>query len=171
MAVVTTKSTAITNRDATPRVVTDNRIAAAVSKAAQGYVSAVNGDSIGSKYIVVSVPSTAIVQQVLLTCTAITSGAADIGVYRPTAIDGTAGAVVDADFFASAQSIATALNNSDVTNESTTYTLDKRDQPLWQATGLTADPGGNLDIALTLTAAAGADGKAGLVVFYVDGGS
>lgn len=168
MAVVTTKSTAITNRDATPAIINDGRIEKGSLRSSRGYVSAANGDSIGSKYICAAVPSTAMVRKVLLSCDAITSGAADVGVYRNTK-DG--GAAVSAGLFGTAVSIASALSNSDITNESGTYTLDKQEQPLWQAAGLSADPGGTLDIAMTLTAAAAAAGKAGLVVEYVDNGN
>ena len=168
MAVVTTKSTAITNRDAVPAVINDGRIEKGALRSTHGYISAANGDSIGSKYILAALPTTAMVRKVLLSCDAITSGAADIGVYRNTK-DG--GAAVSAGLFGTAVSIATALSNSDVTNESTTYTLDKQEQPLWQAAGLSADPGGTLDIVATLTAAAAAAGKVGLAVEYVDNGN
>ena len=167
-AVVTTKSTAITNRDATPPVINDGRLERSNLRNAIGSVTAVNGDSIASKYILASVPSTAMVRKVLLSCAAITSGAGDIGVYRNTK-DG--GAVVSVALFASAQSIAAALTNSDVTNESTTYTIDKREQPLWQAAGLSADPQTTLDIVMTLTAATTAGGLLGIQVDYVDNGS
>jgi hypothetical protein len=165
MAVVTTKSTPITNRDAVPSVINDGRLERATVESAIGSVTAVNGDSIASKYIFASLPSSAMVRAVLLTCGAITSGAMDIGVYRNTR-DG--GAVVDADLFASAQSIAAALNRSDVTNESTTYTAAVREQPLWQAAGLTSDPQTTLDIVGTLTAATTAGGLVGLEIQYAD---
>jgi len=73
-------------------------------------------------------------------------------------------------FFGSAVSLVSALNDSVVTNESGTYTLDKQEQPLWQAAGLTSDPGTTLDIVLTLTAASAAAGKVGLRVSYLDNG-
>lgn len=168
MAVVTTKSTVITNRDATPAVINDGRLEKGSLRSSHGYVTAVNGDSIGSKFVVASVPSTAMVRKVLLSCVAITTCAADIGVYRNTA-DG--GAVVDVDMFGSAVSLASALNNSDVTNESTTFTVAEQEKPLWQAAGLTSNPGGSLDIVLTLTAAAGSGGVVGLAVEYVDNGT
>lgn len=171
MAVVTTKATTITNRDATPKVINDARLERGTLKSAQGYVTAVSGDSIGSKYIVAQIPSTAVVKAVKVNTDAITTCAGDVGLYRPTAVDGTAGAVISAAFFGSAVSLASVLTNSDVTNESTNFTIDKRDQPIWQASGLTADPGGMLDVAITLTAAAGSGGKVGLVVDYVDNGS
>jgi len=91
---------------------------------------------------------------VLLSCTAFdTTGAADIGVYQ-TAANG--GAVVSAALFGSAVVLTTALVHSDVTHESGTYTVADVEKPLWQALGLSADPGIEYDIAATLTAANGA---------------
>lgn len=168
MAVVTTKSTVITNRDASPAVINDNRLHRGVLKSSFGYVSVNNGDSIASKFVLASMSSSAIVKSVLLTCTAITSGAGDIGVYRNTA-DG--GAVVSANLFATAQSIAAALNNTEVINQSGNNTLLKREQPLWQAAGLTSDPMVTLDIVMTLTAATTAAGTLGLEVRFTDNGS
>lgn len=169
MAQVSLKSGPITNRDAVPQVINDGRLEKGALRVAIGSVTAGADDSIGSKYIICSVPATAMVREVLLTCPALTSGAADIGVYRTTA-DG--GAVVDVDLFASAQSVATALNRSDVTNKSTNYGIANRQKPLWEAAGLTSNPGGNLDIVITLTAAITANGGAtGLEVSYVDNGN
>lgn len=168
MAVVTTKSTPITNRDATPAVINDGRLERGSLRSSIGSVTAGSADSIASKYIIASVPATAMVRKVLLSCAAITSAAGDVGVYRNTA-DG--GAVVSAALFGSAVSLATALNNSDVTNESGTYTIDLREKPLWQAAGLTSNPGGSLDIVVTLTAAATAGGLVGAQVEYVDNGT
>lgn len=168
MALVTLKSGPITNRDAVPQVINDGRLERGSLRSSIGSVTANNNDNIGSKYILATVPATAMVREVLLTCAALTSGAADIGVYRDT---GSGGAVVDVDLFASAQSIATALSRSDVTNESTTYTIAQRQLPLWQAAGLTSNPGGNLDIVATLTAATTAGGLIGVEVQYVDNGT
>jgi len=97
MAVVTLKSTVITNRDAVPAVINDNRLERGMVRQCRGYVSAANGDSSTSKYVCVSVPSKAVVSSVSLSCEALGgSAAADIGVYRNTS-DG--GAVVSAAFF------------------------------------------------------------------------
>jgi hypothetical protein len=149
-------------------VINDGRIEKGALRSSIGYVAAVSGDSIGSKYILAAVPSSAMVRKVLLSCAAITTCAGDVGVYRNTK-DG--GAVVSAALFGSAVSLASALTNSDVTNESTTYSIDKMSQPLWQAAGLSSDPGGTLDIAVTLTAAAGSGGNVGLAVEYCDNGN
>ena len=171
MAVVALKSVPITNRDATPRVINDGRLERGTSKSVTGWVTTGAADSIASIYTLLSLPSTAIVQQLYLTNGAVTSAAANIGVYRPTNLDGTAGAVVSVSLFAAAVSLAAAATNTDVTNQSTNYTIAKQDQPLWQAAGLTADPGGTLDISVTLTAAATASAIVKLLCFYVDNGS
>ena len=120
-------------------------------------------------YRQVRVPSNARVSRVLLSCDAITTCAGDVGVYR-TAADG--GAVVDVDFFASAQSLSAALAHSDVTHEADAadagvgYGLADTEKPLWQALQFTADPKCEFDIAITLTAAAGSAGTTSIKCDY-----
>lgn len=166
MAVVTTKSGAITNRDNTPVVLSNMNIAGGALKEAVGTVEAANGDSIGSKYIFCSIPSNCRVSQVLLFSDDIgTTTIADFGIYRSTA-DGSA--VVDADFFGSAVSLKDgALNGSDITHESAVYDPDDIEKPLWQALGLSSDPKVMYDVVATLTAAADAAGTITLKVRYV----
>ena len=60
---------------------------------------------------------------------------------------------------------------SNVTNQSGNYTLTKQEQPLWQAAGLTADPGGTLDVVALVTTSLTAGGLLGVEVQYVDNGS
>ena len=156
MAVVAVKSTEISNRDATPAVINNARNTRGEVKAAIGLVALTNGDSIASVYRAFEVPSNARMEALRLASDAITTCAADVGIYRNTR-DG--GAVVDADFFASAQSLAAALTDTDILNESGVNTLAKQVQPLWQALGFTADPNTTFDVALTLTAAAASTGS------------
>lgn len=163
MAVVTTKSAALTAMDNAASALPAARLAKSTMLAAFGKVEVANGDSIGSILKHCRVPSNCRVSQVLLRCSAITSAAADIGVYRADT-----GAVVDVDLFATAQSLAAALAVlTDVTNESTTITPVIAEQPLWQAAGLSADPGVMFDVCSTLTAAATAAGQAALEVRFV----
>jgi hypothetical protein len=171
MAVVTVKSGAITNRDASPRVLTNAAIAAGMWRGFLATVEAANGDSIGSKYIVGSVPSNAYGEIIKLYCDAITSGAADIGIYRTTA-DG--GAVVDVDFYASAQSIASAIatgtevqHEADPGDAGAGYGLADLEKPLWQRLGLTSDPKVMYDVVLTLTAATTAAGTIAVRGMYL----
>lgn len=174
MAVVNTKATAVTAADAKPNnTAVNNKLLNARVKRAIGVVEAASGDSIGSVLRLARVHSGWAIDRVLLSCDAITTCAGDVGVYDVADVN--SGAAVDADFFASAQSLASALVNQDVTHEADAadagsgFGLADVEKPLWQALGLSADPGKWYDIAVTLTAAAGSAGTVGLKVFYVDG--
>src|SRR5258705_13607908 len=121
MSVFNLKGAAITNRDAVPAVINDGRLERATIKSAVGSVTAGTTDtgntvySTGSTYVLASLPSTAIVRDVLLSCAALTSGVVSIGVGRntkdsagtayPLAISATATAL-----FASGPSVAAALS-------------------------------------------------------------
>lgn len=164
MAVEAIKSTIITNADALPSVINSAQIANGRVRHMRGKAAVDAAASIGSTYRLFRVKSNDLVHQLLLHCTAITSAAADIGLYR-TAADG--GAVVDADLFASAQSLASALVGTDVTRESGVITVPNVEKPLWELLSLSADPQVDYDVVVTLTAAATAAGTlavAGLVV-------
>lgn len=173
MAVVTTKSTACTAGDAFPQTNTQQKIHGGRLRESLGVVEAVSGDSIGSQYRLARISSGDRVSRILLSCDAITTCAGDVGLYDIPAVN--AGAVVDADFFASAQSLASALVNQDVTHEADAadagagFGLADVEKPLWQALGLASDPGKQYDVVVTLTAAAGSAGTVALKVQYVDG--
>lgn len=167
MAVVTTKATAVTNADAATQTNNSQKIAGGRLREDVGTLEAVSGDSIGSIYRLARVKSGSRISQVLLSCDAITTCAGDVGIYDIASVN--SGAVVDADFFASAQSLATALVNTDVTHESGVFGVENVEKPLWQALGLSADPNKLYDIAVTLTAAAGSAGTVSMKVRYVDG--
>lgn len=176
MAVVQTKSTAISNRDAVPSVINDGRLERSTMETAVGSVAVGAADSATSYYPLVSVPSSAMVRGVYATCPAgMTTLAGNIGVYKNTKDSGgsTTGVVANTGsgtLFAAAQSFASALNRSDVTNaNSNAYPTDKREQPLWQAIGLSSDPNTTYDIGVVVTTAnTGAAGRLGLEVHYVD---
>lgn len=154
MAVEALKSAAITNADATPVVFNNSRITRAPLQEAIGTKQASASASIGSTYRLCRIPSNARISQVILSTDAFdTTGAGDIGIYQ-TAANG--GAVVDADFFASAVVLTTALPNTAVTHESAVFGVEDVEKPLWEALGLSADPMRDYDVAITLTAANGA---------------
>jgi len=166
MAVVFTKSAALTARDTPGTAQVGGYQVRGSSFNAVGKVEVANGDSIASIYRLVTVPSNARIVRVSLRITGtITTAAGDIGVYKAPAHGGT---VVDVDLFATAQALSSALAVwTDVTNESTTMTATLMEKRLWEAVGLTADPGIDYDIAITLTAAAGAAGQITMMVDYV----
>lgn len=174
--VETIKSLAISNRDASPVVPTSASIAGGLLRSAEGDVVTGATDSIGSYYPMVSVPSNARVETVkVATAAQGTSCTANVGVFVPTQTNPNltalssayiGAAAINASFFASAYSIAGASGYTDVTNQSTTNTIAKQGQELWQALGLASDPGCMLDIGIQLAAATVAGGALGLKVAY-----
>lgn len=176
MAVDHVKSTPITNLDATPPVQnTAGEGAPQHLKQIDGFVTAVASSSVGATYQLVRVPTTVKVKSIFLESEAQGAGAFDIGVYYAT--DGRIGQptsllvanAIAADLFASAVDCSSAVA-TDVTNESGNYTLNKRNMPLWQAAGLSVDPGGNFDIVATVktTAVTTGTGKLGIRLSYAN---
>lgn len=164
MATVSVYSTQITNRDASPRVLNNARISKGAMQVSAGVAEAGAADDIGSKYYFCSIPSNARVVKVLLSCDSVgTTGTADFGIYQTTK---NGSAVVDADHFASAQALTTALKNSDITFESGVYGVEDIEKPLWEALGLSADPKIDYDIVATLTQATVGGGTLSLQVIY-----
>lgn len=166
-AVVAVKSAPVTNMDSTPIVLNPANKMRARDLRNVGVCAVANGDSIASIFRFCRIRSSDRVAQVFLDCDAITSAAADFGLYQ-TAQNG--GAVVDADFFASAQSIASALRATDITRESGVITVANFEKTVWELLGLSADPMIEYDVAATLTAAAAAAGSVALQV-VVNGNS
>lgn len=176
MAVSALKSAPITNLDATPVVPqTTGEGAPGYCRAALGFVTAVAADSVLSTYQLVRVPSNAKVQSLLFTSEAQGAGAVQLGLYYSTSkVDGSPaallGTVIDAKFFADQFSLAAAVGPVEkVFATGGSNTLDKRNQPLWQAAGLAADPGGYFDIVATVntTAITTGTGKLGATAIFV----
>lgn len=161
----TKKSTAITNRDASPAVLNNPSLEHGDLKEATGYLESETTDSNGDILLICQVPSNARVSQVLMSCDdSGTTGAYNVGVYETTE---NGGAAVDADLFASAQVATTALSNEDITHESGQYTIEEATQPLWEALGLSEDPNKYYDIGFAQTAAPENDATVALKVRYV----
>lgn len=153
------KSTQITNLDSTPPVAnTPNTGGPSFLRTVDGSVTATTGKTAGSTYQICRVPSAAILKHAFVTVDAgVTTFAGDFGFYYSTsATDGTNQA-----------SEGTAVNTTSGSQllgaaqdlHAITVPLDlifnmpsaKRDQPLWQACGLTKDPGGYFDFVMTNT--------------------
>ena len=165
---LTLKSVAITGREASPMVKSNPGIGGS-SRLRDVYshlLSVTAALSITSVIRMCEIPSNCIVREVIFQSAAQGAGKFDIGLYRNNR-DG--GAVVDADFFASVVDCASAVVRTDVTNESTTYTIAKQDQQIWQAAGMTSDPQSTLDVCLTVvtTDVTTGTGAVGLSVEYV----
>lgn len=161
MAIDHVKSATITNADSNPAVAnTMGEGAGAVLKEITGIATGVAASSIDATYQMVRVPSNCKIKRLFFQTQTQAAGAADVGLYfatdgqggRPLAL--LAAAAIDQDFFAQALSLTTTTIQ-DATNNpiGSANNPSKRNQPLWQAAGLTSDPGGFFDICLTVTTA------------------
>lgn len=178
MAVDHVKATGITNADASPAVAnTAGEVggAAPLKVVSSGSVVAVASSSTDATYQFCRVPSNAKIQAMFFESAAQGAGTIDIGAYyatdglggKPTSL--LAAAAIDQDFFATAVAVTSLSQPTNVINESGTNTPAKRVQPLWQALGLTSDPGGNIDIVGTVvTAITTGTGSMGMTVMYTD---
>lgn len=177
MAVDHVKSTPITNLDAVPRVPnTTGQGSGGQLTVNDGFATAVAASSVDATYQLVRIPSDCVVKTLVFESEAQGAGAFDVGLYYSTGGDSPgaatsllAAAAIDQDFFATVINCASAVVRTDILNESGTYTLDKRNQPIWQAVGLTQDPGGYFDVVATVktTAVTTGTGKLGVQVGYV----
>ncbi len=161
-------STTITNQNASPRVApTAGSGGSAKLESVEDYVVVPASAAADSVFRVVRVPSNCIMKHLYLDSEAQTAGAVDVGVYYANSKNdvaggsghdvgtGAAGAqvaadAIDQDFFASAVVLTSAVQKTDIINESGTNTAILRQQPLWQAIGLLTDPGGKFDICATV---------------------
>lgn len=164
MASVTLYSTQITNRDASPRALSNSYLTKGPLFESVGTLESSAADDIGSTYNLCQIPSSARISDVLLTCDSLgTAGAANIGVYETTE---NGGAVVDADLFASAQVLTSALDKTSVLHESGVFGKDEVEKRLWEVLGLSADPKKDYDVVLTLSTATIDAGTVSLHVRY-----
>lgn len=174
MAVEAVKSAGITNLDAVPPLANTQGEGAKFSlECVDDWATVPASASAASTFRLVRIPTTCKVKQVLFESEAQAAGATDIGLYYSSSVNDSpaalakAGAVIDADFFASAVALTNASGPTDVTNEGGFYTLNERSLPIWKAVGLSADPGGFFDVVATLsTAVTTGTGKIGCRVSY-----
>lgn len=118
-----------------------------------GLASVTNGDSIASIFYIGKVPSSA--------------KPAPGGVVTHSAI--TSLTDIDIGFTADPDALADGLNVSSAGTKSPTaaVAVANMDKMFWQLAGLSSDPGGEMDVFMTLKAAAGADGTIHFYIPYV----
>jgi hypothetical protein len=189
MATETLKSTAITDLDATPPVRLGNGAGAAyMPQSIEAYVTPTTAVTATSLYRMIRLPSDAIVKKVEVSWTGsgLTTFTADVTVYySDNTLDmvgigqGDSGLVNSlsgtSSLFAHAEAVGgftvgvptdvTFLNSAAATGYNwTTYT-----EPLWQAAGLSSDPGGFFDIVFytTATNSTAATAQIGMKVTFV----
>lgn len=166
MAVANTKSTAITNADATPVTINSSYIAGASLREMVGTVETAAADDDGSVYRLCRVKSSHRLSDILLANDAITSGTDfDVGVYR-TAKDG--GAVVSKDVFADGLDLSSAAAFRSVLNHDQATDIAEVEMRLWERLGLSADPLIDYDVCVTGNTVGSAAGTLSMKILYVD---
>ncbi len=150
---LTLKSPSITNREATPRVANNPGAGGAgILRVTQGYLASVTASLSGTSVIrLCEIDAYAVVDSVTFASAAQGGGTIDLGLYN-TNTD------------------ASAVVLTDETNESTTNTIAKQNQPLWQAAGVATAPapGTKYDVCATIaTDITTGTGAIGVKVKYV----
>ena len=162
MAIVNTLTAALAAQDAA------DDLRATLGRPLQvmtGVIEVAAADSDTSTYRILRVPSNIVVTSLEVACDALgTSAAYDIGVYDIAANN--AGAVVDADEFASGVVMSSAIGWTNVLEEAAATDKDKIGKPLWERLGLTSDPGKSYDIVATGNTAGDAAGSIALRLGY-----
>ncbi|UPJ43930.1 hypothetical protein IVB40_07625 [Bradyrhizobium sp. 40] len=154
-------------RDPSSLKAIDGINAAAEVRRINSLIAIANGDSIGSKYMIGEVPADAIIDPLSsIVTTAITSATDnDIGLAYPNG-----GAMIVADCIVNGQTLAAAatvsLAAATGSGVATPANMKKR---AWELAGLSANPGGNLALWLTLNVAATAAGSVWSNISYSKG--
>jgi len=167
MAVVTTKTTRISNAEAAVQTLDSVGVNHGRVRRVVGTLESVSGDSIASIYRMVRVHSSWSIVSIKLFCDALGgTAAADVGLYQTTANPANGGAVVDVDAYATATTLVSAITTgSEIAYE--VRDIANCQRQVWQDAGLTSDPNRWYELALTLTAASSANGTVTLDVLYV----
>jgi len=176
MGTSTLKSAAITNLDAIPVVaVTTGEGAPGYLREVDAYITTVAADDTSSTYRLARLPATAKVKSVHFeSADTGGTGTVNVGLYHSdSTVDGTPvslqGDVIDADFFASAIDVSgAAVARTDITNEGGFYPISARNQPLWQAAGLSSNPGGFIDVVISVAASLTNAAVMGVGITFVD---
>ena len=149
------KSTAITNLDATPAVIsTTGEGAEGHLRENDAYLSTVSADLAASTYQLVRVRSNVKMKSLIFEAQAMSAGKVDLGLYySDDTRDGTSlahsGTVINASLFSGDIDCSSAVGPTEELTEANSFTPLMRQQPLWQAAGLASDPGGRFDIVAT----------------------
>jgi len=176
MTTYTIKSTAITNRDATPKVVSDASESNGDVRESFGYVQS-NGaaDGAGSKYLLCSIPANARLTDLGFQSSGLgTSCTLDIGAWYPTWMPNGSGldvskqsTAINTTIFASAYACSNAVESTNLLSNAQ-MAINKQDQVLWAMAGLTVDPGPEMmiDIVVYVHAAVALQGYVALRAKY-----
>ncbi len=174
----TLKSTLITNRDATPKVLTDGFIAEGQLSQCYGFIFSGASDAAGTEYKLVSVPSNARLSSLnLINTTLGNSSVIDVGAWYPTTVPQGGGAFLAASLAGTmigSSNFRTAMlgdtaNTTPLEMLVTTNTRqgpNYQEMPLWQMLNLSADPECMIDLGISVRVAVATAGYVGLKATY-----
>ena len=174
----TFKSTLLTNRDATPKVLTDAFLSGGMTTESIGSVNMTGAAAAGTAMKLVSVPSNARITDLSWQADGLGSSTRlDLAVWYPTAIptgganflaSGSSGVILASSIFAANLAPAdTATGITLITNQSTNYLIALQETPLWNVLGFTADPEISFDLGFTIRVANINSGYVGLKAKYI----
>jgi len=175
MSTFNLKSTILTNRDATPKVLQDAYLSGGELKESTGFIQTAGAtDGVGSTYRLCQVPSNARVTGLVMQAGALGSACSlDIGVWYPTFIPvgsglsaSNASLVINTTLFGSALACSSATAVTELITPAN-IAQNVQEQPLWQMAGLTTDPGIDLDIVAYVHASVATQGYVGLKARYI----
>lgn len=170
------KSTLLTNRDATPKVLTDAFLAGGILEEVQGSVKTGASDTANSYYRLVQVPSNAKLSQIYWQSDALGSGCiVDVGVWYPSVLPqgggnflatACAGVIISSSIFATGLTAPAATALTEITNQSLNYLIPLQETVLWNVLGMASDPEIDFDIGFVTRVATAAAGYVSLKVRY-----
>jgi hypothetical protein len=169
MGTANTKSTAITNGDANPRVMNSQKIDGGNLKEKVGTVEIAAADDNNSVYRLVRLHSSCRLSDIIRYNDAITTGTDfDVGLYD-TAENG--GSVININAFADAVSLASAsvTGTKDLYEAGSDNGVEDIEQLLWEMAGLASDPNKFMDLCYTGVTVGSGAGTLSVRVHYVDG--
>lgn len=170
------KSTLLTNRDATPKVLTDAFLAGGILEEVQGSVKTGASDTANSYYRLIQVPSNSKMSQLYWQSEGLGSGCVvDVGVWFPTYLpvgggaflsSGSSGALISSSIFAAGLTAPAANALTEITNQSGNYLIPLQETVLWNVLGFTVDPEIDFDIGFVTRVATAAAGYVSLKCRY-----
>ena len=174
MSTFNVKSTVITNRDASPKVLTDPINATGRAHSVTGVENLPQTAAAGSTVKLVTVPSSAKLATIEHCAAAIGTSAIDMAVWYPTYVPGgaavaasVAGTLISSSWMTS--NIAgndSAISWTDSFGTIANFGIAKRSYPLWQILGLTSDPMIDLDLGFSVRTANSIAGYVGMRVMF-----
>lgn len=176
MSAFNIKSTVLTQRDASPKVLSEGTLAKSMVREAIGVQRNSNAgtdlNTAGTQIRLLSVPSTARLSTLEYASAALGTSAIDVAAWYPTTVP-TGGGVFLADSvkgtLISSSAFLANIAGADAATAWTTafptvanFAIALYEQPLWQILGFSVDPEINIDMGFTVRTASAINGYVGL---------